>query len=675
MKRNISILISLFFVTSIIAQSNIICLNTDDGDSVILRISSTYEVLQWQNSADGLAWADIPGETGNTYSFVPKTYAFYRAELGATTCDSLFSGYSDIACITRFNETADSLSEPELNALLEICPLTMRAFYSKEVGCDFTEVGTDLYMMGADNRNYHYAVYDSNFFWGGESIYRTGAMWNQLYRGLLDCNAAIHYNSIASYLSVNNKLENEVQLRFLRAYYLWLITETWGGAMYTDGFYPNKPSTFYSVSVDFMYDKIFTDLTFVESNITAQSDSNTVITKPVVEAFMARMHLTRGNYAEALDYANTLINYANYYLYSNYDTLWYIHKRNNKEIIYAIDNTINPDPLLSFVSKVYTYYNNIENLCVRQGGNQNHLIWAIRYENTNWGLTRALPYERGFIRYQPTRFLIDLFDANLDQRFNGSFRTVWYCNTTNAPNWPSTIYIEGNPVTVDPALIGTRMVEIGDTALLLYKGSFPDSLRAKLNLSDKWSFHKYKGYLIFDLDDMYLPDETPNYIVNENKYYFPIIGKFADSTRATVSQEYSSRNAPIIRLAEMYLIAAEAAMEIGLTDSSYNYLLALANVRSYTGDGAGLLSAYGVNSGVDIDIDFILDERARELAGEQLRWFDLKRTGKLVERVTLHNPDAAPNIKEFHNLRPVPLDFEYLLYKSNDLQQSPGYFE
>jgi hypothetical protein len=71
-------------------------------------------------------------------------------------------------------------------------------------------------------------------------------------------------------------------------------------------------------------------------------------------------------------------------------------------------------------------------------------------------------------------------------------------------------------------------------------------------------------------------------------------------------------------------------------------------------------------------IDYILDERTRELAGEQTRWFDLVRTGKLIERVNLYNgvtarpgninpdgtitgaPQTVPNPQPHHVLRPIP---------------------
>ncbi len=74
-----------------------------------------------------------------------------------------------------------------------------------------------------------------------------------------------------------------------------------------------------------------------------------------------------------------------------------------------------------------------------------------------------------------------------------------------------------------------------------------------------------------------------------------------------------------------------------------------------------------------LTIDAILDERALELGGERLRWADLKRTGKLIERVKLHNPLGRPNIQEKHLLRPIPADMIDRLTNKNEFPQNPGY--
>jgi hypothetical protein len=74
-------------------------------------------------------------------------------------------------------------------------------------------------------------------------------------------------------------------------------------------------------------------------------------------------------------------------------------------------------------------------------------------------------------------------------------------------------------------------------------------------------------------------------------------------------------------------------------------------------------------------LNFILDERARELCGEHLRWFDLKRTRQLENR--LGAGSANPNItlfnKEMHYLRPVPIAFLQSLDNSAEFGQNPGY--
>jgi starch-binding outer membrane protein, SusD/RagB family len=78
----------------------------------------------------------------------------------------------------------------------------------------------------------------------------------------------------------------------------------------------------------------------------------------------------------------------------------------------------------------------------------------------------------------------------------------------------------------------------------------------------------------------------------------------------------------------------------------------------------------------DLNMDFILDERARELFGEGHRWFDLARTGTLIERVKRWNADARPFITAGkHELRPIP-QTQIDRTKNEDgteFAQNPGY--
>ncbi|TRZ45059.1 RagB/SusD family nutrient uptake outer membrane protein [Robertkochia solimangrovi] len=71
-----------------------------------------------------------------------------------------------------------------------------------------------------------------------------------------------------------------------------------------------------------------------------------------------------------------------------------------------------------------------------------------------------------------------------------------------------------------------------------------------------------------------------------------------------------------------------------------------------------VLAKIGASSEYDRALNFILNERTRELLGEWQRWETLSRTGTLVSRARAFNPEAAPGITENkHELRPIPQSF------------------
>ena len=121
----------------------------------------------------------------------------------------------------------------------------------------------------------------------------------------------------------------------------------------------------------------------------------------------------------------------------------------------------------------------------------------------------------------------------------------------------------------------------------------------------------------------------------------------------------------LMRLGETYLLLAEAQLKqnkLAEAAASLNVIRARANATPVT---AG-----------QIDLNYILDERARELVGEENRRMTLMRTGTLVERTLRLNANSPLNpvngLATKHLLLPIPLS-EINLNKDAKLEQNPGY--
>lgn len=115
------------------------------------------------------------------------------------------------------------------------------------------------------------------------------------------------------------------------------------------------------------------------------------------------------------------------------------------------------------------------------------------------------------------------------------------------------------------------------------------------------------------------------------------------------------------RLAETYLLRAEAEIRLGNKPEAakmINVVRARANAKPVDAS--------------EVDMDYLLDERVRELLGEELRRITLMRTGKLVERTQKWNPISGKLIKDHHVLYPIPQE----VIDANtgaEFPQNPGY--
>jgi hypothetical protein len=124
---------------------------------------------------------------------------------------------------------------------------------------------------------------------------------------------------------------------------------------------------------------------------------------------------------------------------------------------------------------------------------------------------------------------------------------------------------------------------------------------------------------------------------------------------------HAYRDVYVIRLAETYLLRAEAHLGAG------NTALAADDINVVRGRAEAPLIAAG-----DVDIDYILDERARELYIEEFRVLTLCRLGKLVDRTRRLNPIIGDGYEDHNDLWPIPFSEIEKNIEAN-LDQNPGY--
>ncbi|MCG2613363.1 RagB/SusD family nutrient uptake outer membrane protein [Terrimonas sp. NA20] len=511
--------------------------------------------------------------------------------------------------------TAESVfTTPEgFETLVNAAYTYQRWWYGKEEGYNLAETGTDIWTSGSGDVFPDLTRY-LNLQAGNSAL---AAEWREFYAAINLINGGVNNISKAG-LAPTIRNVREGELRFLRAFYYWHIVETWGGVHFTLEQTSGIVSTANRTPVDTFYAQIFRDLDFAVANLPNTQPQWGRATKPAAQAFLARMYLTRGRNQDALNMANAVIANTAFQLQPVYADLWKMNNLKNKEVIYAVN--YNEDLALNDLSN-----SNTNPYGHGRGSNSGHMLFLMKYDNLP-GLIRDIYNGRPFVRYMPTRYLLDLY-SDADARHEGSFWQYWFANTR------------------------TATLNVGDTAVLCTNKEIPDAFQAT------------RKYQIYDRSITY----NANGSVKDNNRYEQL-SKFMDGTRPSVGEAQSARDVFVIRLAEMYLIAAEAQMNLGALDKAAE----LINVLRTRAAKPGRAAEMQIDPAA-ITLDFILDERARELAGEQIRWFDLKRTGKLLDRVKAYSPDNAVNILPHHVLRPIPQQQIDAVLNKDEFKQNAGY--
>ena len=594
--------------------------------------------------------------------------------------------------------------------------------------------GTDEFHIGGDGSNSPWNNYDQTFnsvvtAVNGNTVVAS-TQWDAIYTAIGDANLLIQNARNSTSNSDAIKKTSLGEGLFMRAYnYLRLVSQYGAVPLVI------QPST--SVTLEFtraspqdVFTQIVTDFDSAY-NLLPAGGAPYHITKDAAAHYLAKTYLSRASEINSSWNSSTMVAdlttavtlcdqvIADHPLAANFASLW------NFTAINSSNETL-PELILSaqFTNDVNTNLGN---------GNTQHLYFVSRYDVQDQ-MARDLTGDRPYSRLATTYYDYHIYDLVNDSRFWKSFRTKSAINGKSpvAPNVQGDVGVmfvinqPGDPrfalSKISKGTSGVNLVKDVNgtgrpipTTYVAYPNSTTSdgALYTDLTTAGQ-SFPSLSKYIdgsrnalndVAGHRDFILARSAETYLIaaeakirlakaGQGSYsdalpYINAIRKRAQyvsgENRAAYTDGGNTLQSPTLQPAGIghSFYPGNSYYEsnnIPLTTAA-SQSLAITDINSLPAQDEYIIKTLGLSDPYDRMLCFVLDERSRELMGEYHRWEDLSRTKTLVARAKAFNPEAAPNIKDYNVLRPIPQTFldaiqsggKALTPAQKQTIQNPGY--
>ncbi|MBL7735696.1 MAG: RagB/SusD family nutrient uptake outer membrane protein [Chitinophagaceae bacterium] len=459
------------------------------------------------------------------------------------------------------------------------------------------------------------------------------ALWKAGYTIIQQCNLLIQRIESADDKIWASEAEKNVYLSeamFFRAFSYRILVTLFGDIPIVKVEEINTPKTDFSRAPKAdVYKAIEDDLLFAAANLPVRSEQKNPgrLTQGAAWHYLSEIYLAQGKFQLAVDASSAVINNYGYALMTN-----------------RFGTNLGKD-VFGTGDVFYDLFSpNNQNLAENTEG-----IWVIQFEPLITG--GGACYAEG--EFGPRYFGIgntpDGFKAILGEIVNGVHT--------------------GYSDTLGRGVAGSRCTNY--VAYDIWQSDWNNDIRnAEHNI--KRNFYFDNPASIYDkkkIDFSLYPPGSRNALKDTTNYIFPQWMKFSEplmhtSLPARSGGGYSYKDTYAVRLPETLLIRAEAYLGLNNADLAAKDINAIRSRAKATEVSPG-----------KVDLDYILDERARELYGEEHRMITLLRLGKLVERVRKYNNNPSTpqlRIQDRNNLFPIPQS-EIDLNIGNVMTQNKGY--